>query len=120
MTLNRIMLKSKIHRARIAGTQLEYEGNITIDKVLLGAADMLPGEQVHVVNLNNGSRMITYIIEAPANSGTTLLNSPGARIGQAGDQAIMLSYCGVSDEDAPSHKPLVVLLDDDSTLSKSN
>ena len=113
------MLKSKIHRARITGTELDYEGSISIDKALLVMADMLPGEQVHVVNLNNGSRIITYIIEDPANSGKILLNGPAARMGQAGDQVIVLSYCDMPDEDARSYKPLVVLVDDNNTLRKS-
>ena len=110
------MLKSRIHCARITGTQLEYEGSIAIDKTLLDAADMLSGEQVHVVNRNNGSRIITYIIEAPTNSGTILLNGPGARTAQVGDEIIVLSYCDMPDEDARSYKPLVVLVDDSNTL----
>ena len=65
MQLRRTMLKSKIHRARITGTELDYEGSITIDRALLDAADILPGEQVHVLNLNNGERFITYTIAAP-------------------------------------------------------
>ena len=77
------MLKSKIHRATLTGTELNYEGSIAIDAKLLKAADMLPGEQVHVLNVNNGSRLITYIIEAPAGSGTVLLNGPAARLGVA-------------------------------------
>ncbi len=64
------MLRSKIHRATLTGTDLNYEGSVTIDRDLLEAADMLPGEQVHVLNLNNAERIITYVIEAPAGSGT--------------------------------------------------
>ena len=65
------MLRSKIHRACLTGTDLEYEGSIAIDVELLRAADILPGEQVHVLNLNNGARLITYAIEAPAGSGSS-------------------------------------------------
>jgi aspartate 1-decarboxylase len=108
----RFMLKSKIHRARLTGTEPEYEGSITIDAALMRAADMLPGEQVHVLNLNNGSRIVTYAIEAPANSGTVLLNGPAARMGRVGDLVIVLSYCEVSDEEARSFRPRVVLVDD--------
>jgi len=108
----RFMLKSKIHRARLTGTELEYEGSITIDAALMHAADMLPGEQVHVLNLNNGSRVVTYVIEAPANSGTVLLNGPAARMGQVGDLVIILSYCELSDEEARSFRPRVVQVDD--------
>jgi len=111
--MKRLMLKSKIHRARLTGTELDYEGSITIDSTLLEAADMLPGEQVHVLNLNNGSRIVTYIIEAPAHSGTMLLNGPAARTGQAGDQVIVLSYCELSDEEARCFQPRVILVDDE-------
>ncbi|MGC9455194.1 MAG: aspartate 1-decarboxylase [Phycisphaerae bacterium] len=111
--MKRYMLKSKLHRARLTGTELDYEGSITIDRTLLEAADMLPGEQVHVLNLNNGSRIVTYIIEAPAGSGTVLLNGPAARTGQVGDKVIVLSYCELTEEEARGHKPNVVLLDED-------
>jgi len=108
----RFILKSKIHRARLTDTKLEYEGSITIDRTLMEAADLLPGEQVHVLNLNNGSRIVTYVIEAPANSGTALLNGPAARMGQVGDLVIILSYCELSDEETRSFRPRVVLVDD--------
>lgn len=106
------LLKSKLHRARLTGTELDYEGSITLDRTLLEAADMLPGEQVHVLNMNNGSRIVTYIIEAPAGSGTVLLNGPAARTGQVGDKVIVLSYCELTEEEARGHKPNVVLLDE--------
>ena len=109
----RFMLKSKIHRARLTGTELEYEGSITIDAALMHAADMLPGEQVHVLNLSNGSRIVTYVIEAPARSGTVLLNGPAARTGQVGDHVIVLSYCELSDEEAHASRPRVVLVDEE-------
>jgi aspartate 1-decarboxylase len=110
--LKRLMLKSKIHGARLTDTRLNYEGSITIDADLLHAADMLPGEQVHVLNLANGSRIVTYVIEAPAGSRTVMLNGPAARTGQVGDQIIILSYCEISDEEARSFKPLVILVGD--------
>jgi aspartate 1-decarboxylase len=105
------MLKSKIHRATLTGTELDYEGSIAIDRNLLEAADMLPGEQVQVLNLNNGSRMITYVIEADAGSGTVLLNGPAARLGVAGDPVIILSYCAVAPDELPSFKAKVVKVD---------
>lgn len=111
--MKRYMLKSKLHRVRLTGTELDYEGSITIDRALLEAADMLPGEQVHVLNLSNGSRIVTYVIEAPAGSGTVLLNGPAARTGQVGDQVIVLSYCELEDEEARAHSPTVVLVDED-------
>jgi len=114
--VQRFMLKSKIHRATLTGTELDYEGSITIDRTLLEAADMLPGEQVQVLNLSNGSRMITYVIEAEAGSGTVLLNGPAARLGVEGDRVIVLSYCAVPEEEARSWKPKVVKVDDRNRL----
>jgi len=108
----RTMLKSKIHRARLTETRLDYEGSITLDGDLLKAADMLAGEQVHVLNLANGSRIVTYVIEAPAGSGTVMLNGPAARMGMAGDEVIVLSYCGIADTDASQWRPRVVLVDE--------
>ena len=105
------MLRSKIHRATLTQTDLNYEGSITIDRDLLEAADMLPGEQVHVLNLNNAQRIVTYVIEAPAGSGTVLLNGPAARLGAVGDLVIVLSYCAVSPQEARSMKPVVVRVD---------
>ena len=109
--MQRFMLKSKIHRATVTGTELDYEGSIAIDKDLLEAADMLPGEQVQVLNLNNGERFVTYIIEAPAGSGTMLLNGPAARLALPGDQILVLTYCTVSGEEARSIRPKVVHVD---------
>jgi aspartate 1-decarboxylase len=91
--MERFMLKSKIHRATLTGTELDYEGSITIDEELLEKADILPGEQVHVLNINNGQRFITYAIAAPRGSGTVLLNGPAARLGAVGDKVIIISYC---------------------------
>ena len=111
----RVMLKSKIHSATITGMELHYEGSITIDRALLEAADILPGEQVHVLNLNNGSRIVTYVIEAPANCGKIQLNGPAARTGQIGDRVIILSYCEISDKDARMFEPLIVFVGDKNT-----
>jgi aspartate 1-decarboxylase len=112
------MLKSKIHRATLTGTELDYEGSIAIDRDLIVAADMLPGEQVHVLNLNNASRLITYLIEAPAGSGTMMLNGPAARLGSKGDQVVVLTYCQLSDEEAKRFKPKVVLVDDQNRIRR--
>jgi aspartate 1-decarboxylase len=73
------MLKSKIHRATLTGKALDYEGSIALDLRLMEAADLLAGEQVHVLNVNTGSRLVTYVIVAPADSGTVMLNGPAAR-----------------------------------------
>jgi aspartate 1-decarboxylase len=88
----RVLLKSKIHRATLTGKELDYEGSVALDRRLMDAADLLPGEQVHVLNVNTGSRLVTYVIEAPAGSGTVMLNGPAARLGETGDLVVILAY----------------------------
>lgn len=110
--MQRFMLKSKIHRATLTGTELSYEGSIAIDRDLIDAADLVPGEQVHVLNLSNNERLVTYVIEAPAGSGTMELNGPAARAGVAGDLLVVISYCSLDSEEIPSHEPLVVKVDE--------
>ena len=109
--MQRFMLRSKIHRATVTATDLDYEGSIAIDRDLLEAADMLPDEQVQVLNLNNGSRMTTYVIEAPAGSGTVLINGPAARLAVPGDLVIVLAYCTAGDEEARAMRARVVHVD---------
>ena len=111
--MQRFMLKSKIHRAALTGTELDYKGSITIDEDLLEKADILPGEQVHVLNTNNGQRFITYAIAAPRGSGTILLNGPAARLGTAGDKVIIISYCQIPAEKAKELHAKMVLVDDE-------
>lgn len=117
-SVQRFMLRSKIHRATLTGTDLNYEGSIAVDNDLLRAADILPGEQVHVLNLNNGERLITYAIEAPAGSKTVLLNGPAARLGMAGDLVVIISYCTVPDEQAREFRPIIVLVDENNRIAK--
>ena len=114
--MQRFMLRSKIHRATLTDTELDYEGSIAIDRNLIEAADMLPGEQVHVLNLSNAERMITYVIEAPAGSGTMMLNGPAARLGAPGDQIIILAYAAMSEEEARRLRPKVVHVDESNRL----
>ncbi len=114
--MQRFMLKSKIHRAKLTGTELDYEGSIAIDRDLIEAANMLPGEQVQVLNVNSGSRLITYIIEAEAGSGTILLNGPAARLGVPGDLVVIITYCVLSDEETAGHKPIVVHVDENNRI----
>ena len=106
------MMKSKIHRATLTGTELDYEGSIAIDQSLLELADILPGEQVHVLNVNTGGRLVTYAITAPAGSGTMMLNGPAARMGTPGDIIVVLTYCDLEDAEARRHKAKVVLVDE--------
>ncbi len=111
--MQRFMLKSKIHRATLTGTDLDYEGSITVDQNLLEKGDMLPGEQVHVLNINNGQRFVTYTISAPRGSGTVLLNGPAARLGTVGDKVIIISYCQISLDKAKDLKAKILLVDDE-------
>ena len=106
------MLKSKIHCVTLTGLELDYEGSVTVDQDLLDKADILPGEQVHVLNLNNGNRFITYAIAGPRGSGTIMLNGPAVRKGAVGDKVIILTYCALSGEAAKAHKPHVILVDE--------
>jgi aspartate 1-decarboxylase len=116
--VQRFMLRSKIHRATLTGTDLDYEGSIAIDRNLMDAADLLAGEQVHVLNLNNGERLITYVIEAPAGSGTMLLNGPAARLGMRGDLVVIIAYCSADDEEAKRLKSKVVHVDGQNKIVK--
>jgi aspartate 1-decarboxylase len=106
------MLRSKIHRATLTGTDIDYEGSIAIDRLLIDAAELLPGEQVHVLNVSNGARLVTYVIEASAGSGTMLLNGPAARLAVPGDKVVILSYSGMTEEEARTWRPIVVFVDD--------
>ena len=102
------MLKSKIHGAVVTDKPLRYNGSITLDENLLRMADMLPGEQVQVLNLNNGIRFLTYTIVAPAGSGTVMLNGPAARLGEVGDTVLVLSYGIYDDAEARQREPIIV------------
>jgi aspartate 1-decarboxylase len=97
------MLKSKIHRATITESDLHYVGSLTLDPNLMDAADMLPYERVQVLNLSNGSRFETYLIEGGRGSGVVCLNGPAARLGVPGDLIIALTYCQVDAEEARNH-----------------
>ena len=118
--MQRFMLRSKIHRATLTQTDLNYEGSITIDRDLLEAADMLPGEQVQVLNLNNGQRLVTYTMEGEAGSGIVLLNGPAARLGMPGDLIIVISYGLISDEEAKTVRPKVVHVDANNRIVKTD
>ena len=102
----RVMLKSKIHRAHVTDANIDYEGSITIDKKLMEEADILPYEQVQVLNVNNGARFTTYAIEGEM--GEICLNGPAARLGIKGDIIIILSYCHVAEDEVHSYKPKIV------------
>ena len=113
----RIMLKSKIHRARITQANIDYEGSITIDERLMEAADILPYEQVQVLNVNNGARFATYAIEGKRDSGEICLNGAAARLVAPGDIVIILSYCHVADEEAYDFAPKLVYVDANNAIT---
>ena len=106
------MKKSKIHTATITGLELYYEGSVTIDQELLDQANILPGEQVQIVNLNNGERFVSYTISGERNSGTIELNGPAARLAVIGDRIIIISYAMIDDHEAYSFQSRVLFLDD--------
>ena len=115
----RLMCKSKIHRARITKVDLHYEGSIGIDKDLLKAANIYPGEIVQVVNVDNGSRFETYVIEEEPGSGTIGLYGAAANLGKVGELVIILSNCLVDDKDARSLKLLAVKVDEKNRIKKA-
>ena len=102
------ILKSKIHRATVTGADLNYFGSITIDEALMNAANIKSGEKVHVVNINNGERLITYVINGKKNSGEITLNGPAARKVQKGDEVIIISYALVDFNKSDKFKPTVI------------
>jgi aspartate 1-decarboxylase len=112
------MLKSKIHMATLTGTELYYQGSIAVDQDLLDAAGILPGEQVHVLNVNNGSRLVTYTISGERGSGIMELNGPAAHLGEAGDQVVVISYAQMSEEEARAYQPTVVFVDEKNAIKK--
>jgi aspartate 1-decarboxylase len=107
----RYMLHSKIHRATVTQADLHYVGSLTIDMDLMEAADLLPGQQVDVVDVDNGNRLTTYAIEGERGSGILCINGAAARLISPGDTVIIIAYASMSDEDARAHDPHVVFVD---------
>ena len=110
------VLKSKIHRVKITQAELHYVGSITIDEELMNAANLIEGEKVQVVNLNNGERLETYVIRGAPGSGTVCLNGPAARKAQVGDIVIIISYASMKFEKARQFKPTIVFPTPDNKL----
>ncbi len=113
----RVMLKSKIHRARVTDANIDYEGSITIDRKLMEAADILPYEEVQVLNINNGARFTTYAIEGE--QGEICLNGAAARLAVKGDIVIILSYSYVEDGEARSLVPKLVYVDTKNAITET-
>ena len=102
------VLKSKIHKVTVTGCELNYVGSITIDESLVDAANLVIGEKVQVVNINNGERLETYVINGKKDSGEITLNGPAARKVQKGDEIIIISYCTLDFEEAKKFKPTIL------------
>ena len=102
------VFKSKIHRVKVTEADLNYIGSITIDEALMEAANMIEGEKVQIVNINNGERLETYIIKGERDSGTICLNGPAARKVQVGDMIIIISYAILDFEEAKTFKPAII------------
>jgi aspartate 1-decarboxylase len=115
----RIMLKSKIHRAHVTEVNVNYEGSIAIDKRLMEAADVLPYEQVQVLNVNNGARFETYAIEAEPDSGVIGIRGAAARLATIGDIVIILSYCQLEEEEAHNFAPKLVYVDSKNAITET-
>ena len=110
--MRRSMCKSKIHRATLTGADLHYEGSLTVDRDLMDAADLRAFEKVQVVNVNNGARLETYVIEGARGSGVVQLNGAAARLGMPGDLVIVISYADYEDAElAPDFSPRIVFVD---------
>ncbi|GGK95995.1 aspartate 1-decarboxylase [Sphaerisporangium melleum] len=108
----REMLKSKIHRVTVTQADLDYVGSVTISGDLMEAADLLPGEKVDIVDVTNGARLSTYVIEGPRDSGVIGINGAAAHLIKPGDLAIIISYATVSDEEAAALIPRIVFVDE--------
>ncbi|MBM4157550.1 MAG: aspartate 1-decarboxylase [Ignavibacteria bacterium] len=112
------MLKSKIHKATVTMAELHYEGSLTLDAELMEAAGMHPYEKVHVVNFNNGERFETYLIEGERNSGIVCLNGPSSRLGQVGDEIIVMAYGVFEYSELNGYKPKKILVDKKNRIIK--
>lgn len=110
------MFKSKIHRVHVTQAELNYVGSITIDEALMEASNLIEGEKVQIVNINNGERLETYVIKGDRNSGTICLNGPAARKVAVGDMIIIIGYGYMTMEEAKSFKPSLVFPDETSNL----
>lgn len=110
--MNRRLLKSKIHRARVTEANLDYTGSVTVDAELLEAADILEHEEVQIYNITNGARLATYAIAGPAGSGIICINGAAAHLCSVDDLVILASYAQYDEVELQSHEPAVILVDE--------
>jgi aspartate 1-decarboxylase len=118
--MQRVMCKSKIHRATVTGADLNYVGSITIDPELMEAADLREFEQVHVVNVNNGARFETYVIAGERGEGEICLNGAAARLAHPGDRVIVISYAGYDERELESYRPTFIFVDDQNRITRDH
>ena len=116
--MDRILCKSKIHRATVKNSELMYEGSLTIDEELMEAANILPYEMVQVANVTNGQRFETYAIKGIPGSGEICLNGAAARLGAVGDEIIIMTYGLFKEEELKSFKPLVIFVNKENKIVK--
>src|SRR5919107_5466034 len=116
--MRRTMCKSKIHRAVLTGADLHYEGSLTVDRDLMDAADLREFEKVQVVNVNNGARLETYVIEGARASGTIQLNGAAARLGMPGDHVIVIGYADFEEAELADFEPRIVFVDAQNRIAK--
>lgn len=114
--MQRTMMKSKIHRATVTDANLNYVGSITIDSELMDAADLMEFEQVAIVNINNGARFETYVIEGERGSKAMCLNGAAARLVQPGDKIIVISYGSYDSAEVAEHVPVIVHVDEENRI----
>jgi aspartate 1-decarboxylase len=116
----RTMLKSKIHRATVTGADINYEGSVTLDPVLMGAADIVPYEQVQVLDVDSGARLTTYAIEGVRGSGDVVINGAAARLVHKGDTVIIITYEDIPEDLVSSHHPSLVYVDRDNRIIRTS
>lgn len=114
--MQRLMFKSKIHRATVTQAELHYEGSLTIDEALMEAADILPHEQIHVWDVTNGARLMTYALPGVRGSGTICVNGAGAHLVKVGDLVIIATYTSMSTKKARKYDPTIVLVDEQNRI----
>ena len=110
------LLKSKIHRATVTDANLDYIGSITLDPDLMIAANLSEYEKVHILNITNGSRLVTYVIKGHMGSGDVCINGAAAHMVHTGDLVIIASYCSIEKDDARAHKPSIVHVDSNNKI----
>ena len=116
--MRRTMCKSKIHRAVLTGADLHYEGSLTVDRDLMDAADLREYEKVQVVNVNNGARLETYVIEGARGTGVMQLNGAAARLGMPGDHVIVIAYADFEEEELADFAPRIVFVEEGNRIGK--